>query len=232
MDTTIPIQEILGYVTAAIFTLLILSYALKDNPLYKIAVNIFIGAVAGYTGAIALRDVIIGRISNMSPQEAIIPIILIILLLLKIAPKTAKYGNISSALLLGVGAAIAVLGAIQGTLIPIISSSSKIFSPLDIQLAAQNEQGAKVFMLILQGSIVLAGIVSTLTYFHFTARKTATQAAVRPKLIDTLAKIGQGFIAITFGVIFAGVYSAALTALVERINFLIETVKIFQGMVN
>jgi hypothetical protein len=35
------------------------------------------------------------------------------------------------------------------------------------------------------------------------------------------------FIAITFGVIFAGVYSAALTALVERLVFLVTTIKAF-----
>jgi hypothetical protein len=87
-------------------------------------------------------------------------------------------------------------------------------------------------MLILQGIIVLSGIIATLMFFHFSARRTENQAIIRPKYIDTLAKIGQGFIAITFGVIFAGVYSAALSALVERINFLIEAAKFFQGMVN
>jgi len=231
METAIPLQEIFGYITAAVFTILILSYSLRDNPLYKLAVNIFIGAAAGYAGAVALRDLLIPQIMNMSPQEAIIPIILIFLLLLKSVPKTADFGNISSALLLGVGAAIAIQGAIQGTLLPFITSSTEIFSPAEFQLAIQNGQAVRILTLILQSSVILTGVISTLTYFHFSARKTSTQAIVRPKLIISLAKIGQGFIALTFGVIFAGIYSAALTALVERINFLIETVNIIQSVV-
>ncbi len=232
MDTAIPLMETIGYITAAIFTILIFSYALKDNPLYKLVINIFIGAAAGYAGAIALKDVIYLRIMNMAPRDAIIPGILILLLLMKAFPKTAKYGNLSSALLLGVGAAIAVQGAILGTLIPLISSSSEIFSPEQIQLLIQTGQSGKIYMLILQGIIILTGTIATLMYFHFSAQKTATQAVVRPRYINTLAKIGRGFIAITFGVIFAGIYSAALTALVERVYFLIEAAKYFQGMVN
>jgi len=232
MDTAIPLQEMIGYITAAIFTILIFSYSLRDNPLYKLVIHIFIGAAAGYAGAIGLKDVLIPRIMNMSPLGVIVPGILIFLLLLKAFPKTAQYGNLSSALLLGVGAAIAVHGAIQGTLIPLVSSSSKIFSPTEIQLLSQNGQTGRIFMLILQGIIVLSGIIATLMYFHFSAQKTENQAIIRPKYIDTLAKIGQGFIAITFGVIFAGIYSAALTALVERINFLVEAAKFLQGMVN
>jgi energy-converting hydrogenase Eha subunit A len=41
------------------------------------------------------------------------------------------------------------------------------------------------------------------------------------RLIELLAWFGRIFIAIALGVIFAGVYSAALTAFIERINFLI-----------
>ena len=231
MALTIPLPEIIGYLIAVVVTILIFSYTFGDNPLYKMIIHIFIGSVAGYAGAIALRDVLIPQLMHMSINQAIIPIILVLLLLLKVSPRTAQLGNISSALLLGVGAAIAIQGAIQGTLIPFISSSSTIFSPTEIQKALENNQTETIILLFLQGSVILIGIITTLTYFQFTARKSAAQAAVRPKIISTLAKVGRGFIAITFGVIFAGIYSAALTALVERIDFLINTVNIFLGLV-
>jgi hypothetical protein len=40
----------------------------------------------------------------------------------------------------------------------------------------------------------------------------------RNPLVNILAWIGRGFIAVTFGVLFAGVYMAALTALIERMD--------------
>jgi hypothetical protein len=39
-------------------------------------------------------------------------------------------------------------------------------------------------------------------------------------LVTTLGWIGQVFIAITLGVLFAGVFAAAMTALIERLSFI------------
>jgi hypothetical protein len=50
------------------------------------------------------------------------------------------------------------------------------------------------------------------------------QAAERQPWIEGLSKVGQVFIAITFGALFAGVYTAALTAFIERIQFLWNTI--------
>lgn len=231
MVTSILTSELIGYIVASILTILILSYTIGQNPLYKFIIHIFIGASAGYAGAIVLRDFLIPQIANMSFPQSIIPIILLVLISLKAFPQTARYGNISSALLLGVGTSMAIYGAILGTLIPFISSSSMIFSPSDVQQALQGNQIEKVILLVLQGTIILLGIITTLTYFQFTARKTTSGTPVRPKIINSLAKLGQGFIAITFGVIFAGIYSAALTAFVERIDFFLDLAKILQQTV-
>jgi hypothetical protein len=40
-----------------------------------------------------------------------------------------------------------------------------------------------------------------------------------------MARVGKVFIAIAFGVLFAGVYSAALMALVERLYFIVDYLK-------
>ena len=72
------------------------------------------------------------------------------------------------------------------------------------------------------GVILLAGTVSTLIYFHFGVRSRPGLPNRRPLFIQIFSWAGQGFIAITFGAIFAGVYSAALTALVERWSFIVN----------
>ena len=43
---------------AFIFTLMILSYLIGDNPLFRIAVYIFVGVSAGYVAAVAFAQVL------------------------------------------------------------------------------------------------------------------------------------------------------------------------------
>jgi len=52
---------------------------------------------------------------------------------------------------------------------------------------------------------MLVGTITTLVYFHFGAKATAG-GPQRSKLVIWLGWIGQVFIAITLGVLFAGVF--------------------------
>ena len=54
---TIPLDLIVG-VVAFLFTLMIFSYLIGDNPLFRVAVYIFVGVSAGYVAAVAFRQVI------------------------------------------------------------------------------------------------------------------------------------------------------------------------------
>jgi hypothetical protein len=91
----------------------------------------------------------------------------------------------------------------------------------------------------LAGGYVLVGAVSTLAYFQFTTRsKPGTPVvdeettAPRATPLELLAKIGQIFIGITLGAMFAGVYTAAISAMVERLIFIYETVYNLLKMAN
>ena len=44
-----------GLVVGAVLTLLIFSYLLGDNPLYRLTLHIFVGALVGYSLGIVLR---------------------------------------------------------------------------------------------------------------------------------------------------------------------------------
>jgi len=73
---------------------------------------------------------------------------------------------------------------------------------------------------LVNGGLVLAGVVFTLSYFHFGAGTAADGSVRRFGLIEIFAFLGSIFLAITLGTLFAGVYSAALTAFIERLHFL------------
>ena len=96
--------------------------------------------------------------------------------------------------------------------------------------AIQAGQIGIVLELFFQGVLILLGTVTTLISFHFTAKSVPNEIPQRNRIIEWVAKVGQVFIAITFGVIFAGIYSAALTALVERMSFLRDLFSIFNPM--
>jgi hypothetical protein len=140
---------------------------------------------------------------------ALVPLILGFLLLMKLSQRTAWMGNASVAFLVGVGAAVAVGGAVMGTLIPQTQASYNVFN--------LTGGGESLLARLFFGAIMLVGTITSLVYFHFGARATAG-GPQRSKLVIWLGWIGQVFIAITLGVLFAGVFAAAMTALIERMN--------------
>jgi hypothetical protein len=214
--------NLLNIITGGIsflLTLMVLSYLIGDNPVFRMAVYIFIGVSAGYAAAVAFNQVvfpllIVPLISGGLPERllAVIPLALGILLLFKLSPRTARLGNASMGFLVGVGAAIAIGGGIIGTIFPQTQASMNGF----------NLSAAGQFWLekISEGLVMLIGTVATLIYFHYGAKATPS-GPQRGKLTGILGWVGQVFIAITFGVLFAGVFMAAITALIERLNFIV-----------
>jgi len=203
-----------------ILTLLVFSYILGDNPLFRITIYIFVGVSSGYVAAVAWHQVLWPDLflplltgSMTARLLLLIPLILSILLLMKISPSLSKLGTVPMAFLVGIGAAVAVGGAVMGTIFPQLRASINV---LDMNAAAL--RGIHPVEQLIEGSIILVGITSTLIYFHFGAKPVPGGSAQRHKIIEGIALLGRVFIAITFGVLFAGVYSAAMTALIERLN--------------
>jgi len=218
-------HDLVSGVISFLLTLMILSYLIGDNSAFRVAVYIFVGVSAGYVAAVAWWQVLYPKVflplltgNFVERLLALIPLIFGALLLMKLSPRTAWLGNLSVAFLVGVGAAVAVGGAVMGTLIPQTQASFNVFNPTN----AGESWLARLFF----GAILLVGTITTLVYFHFGAKATPG-GPKRARLVIWLGWIGQVFIAITLGVLFAGVFAAAMTALIERLNsiwFFLSTV--------
>ena len=202
-----------------LLTIMVLSYLIGDNPAFRVAINIFIGVAAGYFAAVVWRQVLYNRLlvplvaGSLSERLlAVIPLVLGLLLLFKLSPRTAWLGNPSMAFMVGVGAAVAVGGAVMGTLFPQTQAAIK-----DLDLSASGQYWLERLS---EGLVMLVGTVTTLVYFHYGA-KPGTAGPQRSKFIQMLSWVGQIFIAITFGVVFAGVFVAAMTNLIQRLNFIV-----------
>ncbi|HEY5269683.1 MAG TPA: hypothetical protein VII97_05060 [Anaerolineales bacterium] len=218
VPSTATINPITGAISF-LLTVMVLTYLIGDNPAFRVAVYIFIGVSAGYAAAVAWHQVLYPRLvlpllagSLAERLLAFIPLVLGLLLLFKLTPRRANLGSPSMAFLVGVGAAVAIGGAVMGTLFPQIRAS----------MNALNLSSAGQYWLerLSEGVVMLIGTITTLVYFHYGAKATIS-GPDRGKLIQGLGWVGQIFIAITFGLLFSGVFVAAMTALIERLNFIV-----------
>jgi hypothetical protein len=198
----------------------VFSFLLGDNPVFRFISALFIGVTAGYFLVVILYQVILARLVAPLLQGSLItliPLALSGLLLTKLSPRLTKAGNTSMALLVGVGAAVAIGGAVLGTIIGQIKGALFYFGP-------QTNGEPATLVLILEGVFFLIGTLAALAYFNFGATDKKNTGPRRTILVAIFAWIGKIFIAITLGAVFAGVLTAGMTALVERSDFIIRTI--------
>jgi hypothetical protein len=212
------IIEITSAAIGFLLTVMIFSYLIGDNPLFRIAVNVFIGVASGYAAAVIVRQVFVPTLdmfqtNNLYQQIffGVIPLLLGAVVFAKLFPRTSWIGSFAMAVLVGVGAATAIGGALIGTLIPQFQAATGAF---DFRSAGGSGLG--------QGFVMAVGTVFTLAAFHFSAGRAADGTPKRLPLIEWTAWIGRIFIAITLGALFAGVYMAALTAMIERLSSIVN----------
>ena len=220
-------SDLIWMIVSFVLTLCIFSYLFGDNPLFRFATGLLIGVSAGYFAVIIIYQVLLPRLVVPLLQGsfiALIPLFLSGLLLTKFSPKLAKLGNLSMAYLVGAGAAIAIGGSLLGTLFTQVEGTINAFSP--VAAAAQGQR----WILILEGGFLLLGTIAALVYFNFSAKESKAGPARRSPLVRFFAAIGQFFIAITLGAVFAGVMTSTITALIERSSFLLTAIRTFFGL--
>jgi hypothetical protein len=212
--------DMIGAFLGFTFTLFIFSYAWGDNPFFKIATHIFVGVAAGYATIITINNIIIPHLispllsGNRSEMIlAAIYLIPCVMILTKASPVLSKIGNPAMAILVGIGAATAVGGAVTGTVFPQVTASINIYDNPNL----------------VNAGIILIGTLSTLIYFHFGVEKESGKVLPTGQVIKGIGWVGQAFIAITFSTLFAGVYFAALTALIERFSYIWVFLRNFLG---
>ena len=218
--------ELISALVGLILTVMVFSYLIGDNLFFRIAVYLFIGVASGYAAVIVWHFVIIPKLIQpflAFDPLAIVAFVLAVSLLAKLFPGISWVGSFAMALLVGVGAAAALGGALVGTLLPQAQAAVDGF---DLRAAGG---GLNALMQLVQGGVMLLGTVFTLASFHFSAGRAADGAPKRNRILEGVAWVGRIFIAITFGVLFAGVYMSALTAMIERLSFIINSIRGMAG---
>jgi hypothetical protein len=213
--------DLVWTLVSLVLTVLVFSYIFGDNPLFRIATYLFVGVMAGYVAVVLWPRLIWPLVSGTSMIE-LVPLVLGLLLFTKLVPRISVLGNLSMAALVGIAAAVSIGGAVLGTL---VGQSQAAINGFDMQSAAA--RSVSPVWMVIEAVVMLLGTLAALAYFQFSARARAGQGPARWPFVESLARIGQVFIAITLGALFAGVIAAALTALIERLDFVSSVFGLF-----
>ena len=210
----------LGVITAAILTLMVFSYIFGDNFLFKLATHIFVGVAVGYAMIVVWHEVF----AKLGPDDLLqaTPALLLCLLLIpKMQPRqsalTNVLGSLALALMLGVGAALAIGGALYGTLLPQIISTATISLNPDHYQTGPESEGLVGW---LNNIIIVLGTIGTFFYFTFAVRATGPLGGIREGIVRFWAGMGRLMIIFTLGALFANTVGARVALLISRLQFL------------
>ncbi len=204
--------ETIGLIVGAVLMLMIFSYMLGDNLLYRWALALLVGGGAGYLLGVLLKLVLVEWIAVTLASSTrlgerlvyVIPLILGLLLIFKgfASPKIqgnlGMLGNITIGFLLGVGAAVAISGALLGTLIPQVAATGAA-------LTRQNP---------LRGFIVILGVGTSLVVFSPRSREPRGRLGF---VWSWAQRVGRFFILCALAAAFSGALTTALTTLVLHV---------------
>lgn len=203
-------NETIGLIIGFTLTLFIYSYLFIGNKApYRLAIHILVGAGAAYSAVIVIQRVMLPLYEtireNPSPNEVIywvVPILLVLFLLLRRLSVASWIGNNTMALLIGVGSAVALLGALSGTIWPQLTGTY-----------ADTERP-------LQGVIIAVLAALTLLAFQFTTfRAVADNIWERNRWQRLITALGRAVLMITFGALFATVLNTSFILLADRLSF-------------
>ncbi|MEI6288938.1 MAG: hypothetical protein WCP19_00770 [Chloroflexota bacterium] len=208
-------------------TVMVMSYWISDNKAFRLAVYAFIGVSTGYITVVIIQQVIFARIllpffigTTREKLFLIVPIIFSVLLLFKVSERFEWFGRPVTAFIVGVGAAAAIAGAVNGTIIPQIISALNSFDVRNISTISNNSGS------ILTGVFTAIGTIFTLAAFQFSIIGKNKKTGEPGPVLSFIAKVGGVFIAITLGAVFSGVLLAALSALIYRIQSLVYFISV------
>lgn len=223
--------EIIGIIIAAGLTLVMYSFLYRDNPLFKIAENLYVGVALGYgaimTWRLSLRPEVVDPIFRAPTGAAlgeallhrVVPITLGLLLLTRLSRKHAWLSRYAYGLLIGWGSGIGIvvvthsyiLKQLQAAVAPIQAAVTGGATPGPAALSGAWFTG--VFFPIVGSLAVLVGTVAVLFHFFF--------SVAHGRVGHGVSRLGIWFLMVAFGASFGYTVMGRLSLLIGRVRFLL-----------
>ena len=205
---------LVGGGVATLLSLMVLSRVVGDNPFYRFAQYLLIGVAMGYAAAVLVGQTLVPAVVQATSTTSLPALIILgvsALLLLLLATRFGRqrasaFANIPLAVLFGVGAAVALIGAARGTILPQLLDS----------VAVRRLQATDVSAIV--GTVVLF-VAVVVTLLSFTYRQRGEQPT---RIGYAVRRLGRGLVLATFGVFLAAAVTTYLTALVNQIQIMAD----------
>ena len=183
--------EAFGTFVSAALTVMVFSYIAGDNLFFRLAQHVLIGCVAAYAVVVAVHSVLLANLltpllSDPRGQWPLLaPLMLGVLLLFKASPQTSRFGSISIAFMLGVGAALGIGGALLGTLLPQLQATMiSFFDHLQVSMSPAEQLG-----LVSSNLLIVLGTLGAFLSFRFSAGRPG---AIPPRSVGVPAAADRG----------------------------------------
>ncbi|MBS3741191.1 MAG: hypothetical protein KGY75_01320 [Candidatus Cloacimonetes bacterium] len=200
-------MERLGVWIGAALTFAIYSFLYKDNPVYKIAEQIFVGISAGYWFIYTIFNILKPNLYTPLTSDfgnntlLVLPAILGIFMLCRLVPKINWVSRYAISVVVGTTAGLALIRTLQSDVITQMSET--IMNPFSGPNAA----------VILGKWILIIGTTTGIIYFFFSKKHTGAFGAT--------AKLGIVFLMISFGAAFGYTVMARISLLIGRLQYLL-----------
>lgn len=219
----------IGSIVALILTLMVYSYLIGDNPLFRIAEHLLVGVSVGFTTVTIIFNVIVPAVNRVRSAASegngvvvilyIVPLIAGIVLIFRPFRAARPVTNLVMALVIGVISALTLGGTLAGTLIPQVGATM-------LPLGNNNNGGTTVDIFTIVGNalLVICTLV-TLWYFQFFLRKNDKEPATTNRtsvLMQRARQLGRYTIMLALGAVFASVFLTYIAALIDRFSFFIK----------
>lgn len=219
MESAIPASgltapEAIGITVAAVLTLVVFSYLWRDNGAYRVAEHVFVGTTIGYVFVVVYHQIIVPKLvepalaGSWMDWRLVVPAALAVCLLLRGAGPLGSLANWGVAFIVGVGSALALAGALSGTLLPQVTASA---------VPLMGPSGLDGWASLLGNLVLVVGVVATLSYFYF----TATRQSVEGRFFRGAGYVGKYTMMVAFGALFASLTLSRLSLLTGRLYFLL-----------
>ncbi len=203
-------EQVFGLWVAALLTLMVYSFLIADNPLFRLAEHLLVGTALGYAALLVLERVLLPSLGMALAGSAVadpltrlmtaLGIVWGVLLWFWLARPVRWLASWPLAIVFGVGSALAIGGILMGTLLPQVRASM-------LPLSGPG---------LLDNLVIVVVVLAGLTYFFFAIRPD------RPvgRLIGRVAQLGRWFLLVALGSFLGTRALSLLNALAERFEFL------------
>ncbi len=223
MSGGLHLSHSLGIWIGALLTLMVFSFLYRDNPLYKLAEHIFVGAAAAYAMALGFWTTLWpNAIARLVPAAArvtdpaaapgssdpvvLIPLALGLLMLCRLHPRLAWLSGWPTAFAIGTSAGYNLVRVLRSNFVAQIESGMR--PSLAVAAGGRLDAGAS-----LSAIVVLVGTVCGLVYFIYTREHRG--------VLGRMARVGILFMMVTFGTTFGYTVMSRVALLVSRFRFLL-----------